>query len=805
MGKHKTQTQINKDMVEEGKNRHWSKVHKAQSLGLESTTTAGARLLSKAVPALKKRLQRWLHESKHKPGRRHRAMAYLEQLPADVVAGLTCQCIIDCISQNRKIAATAYQVAKLLEDEVKFRFIQDGQPILWKHIKRNIDKGAAYSTKAKFIKKVAKDGNLSLPAWDRKDMIQVGMVCIELMREATGIIEISTRTNVMGRSVTLVRPTDEILQWIKTAHKMGEFMKPVYMPMVELPVPWTGPNTGGYPKGVFRTKPLVKNRDKNWISTVESMGMPQIYSAVNTLQTVPFVINESLANLMTSTWESGVSLGSLPATADDPAPPFTDDLKTDPEKMRAWRKAAARHYFEIEKQTSRRLQVSKLLYLCEKFQGNTLYFPRQLDFRGREYPVPYYLQPQGPEWASALLLFRDGTPINDKVAAEWLAIHVANCWGEDKSSYGDRVAWVQKHQSMIGHIASDARGCLEWTKADKPWKFLAACMEWDAFRRKGYGYVSHLPVTQDATTQGLQIYSMLLKDPVAGMATNVLPRDKPSDIYSEVADMTVSLLKQETRPEFTDYSTKWLAFGIDRKTTKRQTMTLPYGSTFFSCREYTTEWFYEQTRKYKRVSPFDGETYKPCNYLAEMIWEAINRVVRSARVGMDWFQEIADICIKNKVSPKWWTPQGFLVDMQYEQSTSVPIKTAIGRTIRQHLVRIGNGKMDGRKTHNGIAANVIHSFDGIGGLLGLTINSGKNFGIKNWMTVHDSYGTTAGESQALYDCLRQATVAMFSDNLLEIFRNQIQSMLPSTSSLPEVPPLGDMDITEVLKSNYYFS
>jgi DNA-directed RNA polymerase len=172
---------------------------------------------------------------------------------------------------------------------------------------------------------------------------------------------------------------------------------------------------------------------------------------------------------------------------------------------------------------------------------------------------------------------------------------------------------------------------------------------------------------------------------------------------------------------------------------------------------------------------------------------------------MDWFQEIADICIKNKVSPKWWTPQGFLVDMQYEQSTSVPIKTAIGRTIRQHVVRIGNGKMDGRKTHNGIAANVIHSFDGIGGLLGLTINSGKNFGIKNWMTVHDSYGTTAGESQALYDCLRQATVAMFSENLLEIFRSQIQSMLPSTSSLPEVPPLGDMDITEVLKSNYYFS
>lgn len=805
MRKPKTQTQVNKDMVEEGRNRHWAKVHKAQSIGIESTTSAGARLLAKAVPDLTKRLKRWVKESQNKPGRRHRALQYLEQLPSDVVAGLTCQCIIDCISQNRKIAATAYQVAKLLEDEVKFRNIQDTQPVLWTHIKRNIDKGSAYKTKAAFIKRTAKNAALPLPSWDRKDMVQVGLVCIELMREATGIIEIVTRTNVMGRSVTLVRPTDDILNWIKTAHKMGEFMRPVYMPMVELPVPWTAPNIGGYPKGAFRTKPLVKNRDKNWLSTVTACGMSNVYDAVNTLQSVPFVVNQPLADLMATSWEQGISLGSLPPTLDDPAPAFTEDLKTDPERMREWKKSAARHYFEIERQTSRRLQVSKLLYLCNKFQDNTLYFPRQLDFRGREYPVPYYLQPQGPEWASALLLFKNGTPINDEVAARWLAIHVANCWGEDKCSYDERVAWVRKNEDVIVAVASDAMGCREWTKADKPWKFLAAAMDWAAFKKHGYGYVSRLPVTQDATTQGLQIYSMLLRDSVAGLATNVLPQDRPNDIYSQVAMVAQDLLKAEIRPEFKVYADKWLKFGIDRKTTKRQTMTLPYGSTFYSCRLYTAEWFYEQIKKNKRTNPFVDETYKPCNYLAEIIWESISRVVRSARVGMDWFQEIADICVKNKVTPKWWTPTGFLVDMSYEQSTSVPIKTAIGRTIRQHVVRIGNGKMDARKTHNGIAANVVHSYDGIGGLLGLTVNSGQNFGVRNWMTVHDSYGTTAGESQGLYDCLRHATVAMFSENLLEIFRNQIQSMLPSTKSLPEVPTLGDMSITEVLRSNYYFS
>lgn len=805
MKKTKTQTQVNKEMVDEGRNRHWAKISKAQRIGIESTTPAGSRLLSEAVPKLNKRIKRWIYESQHKPGRRHRALAYMEQLPSDVIAGLTCQCIIDCISQNRKIVATAYQVAKLLEDEVKFRHIQDNEPVLWKHINRNIDKGSAYETKARFIKRTAKKGNLALPAWDRKDMVQVGLVCIELMREATGIIDIATRTNILGKGVTLVRPTDEILRWIQQAHKMGEFMKPVYMPMVEKPVNWTDPEKGGYPHGVFRTKPLVKGRDRNWISTIREMGMPNVYSAVNRLQSVPFIINTPLAKMMSEAWERGISLGSLPPTADEPAPFLSEDIKKDPERLRAWRKSAARHYFEIERQNSRRLQVSKLLYLCNKFEGNDLYFPRQLDFRGREYPVPYYLQPQGPEWASALLLFSNGTPIQDETAARWLAIHVANCWGEDKSSYDDRVKWVNDNKDMIVAVASGPLDCLEWTKADKPWKFLAAAMEWAAFKKAGYGYISRLPVTQDATTQGLQIYSMLLKDPVAGLATNVLPQDRPNDIYSQVSKETCVILTEERRPECIEYATKWLQFGIDRKTTKRQTMTLPYGSTFYSCRDYTVEWFYEQIKKNGRTSPFGDETYKPCNYLAECIWEAINRVVRSARVGMDWFQEIADICVKNKITPKWWTPQGFLVDMKYELSNKVPIKTAIGRTIRQHVVRIGNGKMDARKTHNGIAANVIHSFDGIGGLLGLSVNSGHNFGVQNWMTVHDSYGTTAGESQGLHDCLRQATVAMFSENLLEIFRKQLESMLPSTLRLPEVPPLGDMDITKVLESKYYFS
>lgn len=795
------QRKVNQEMEALGKSRYWNRVNKAKELGLESTTDVGQRLLSECIGRLERSIEDWIRNAERKPGRRHRAYEYLTQLSPAMTAAITAQAVLDCISQNRKIVSTATQVARLLQDEIQFRFIKDEHPPLWAAANRVLNSGVSYGKKAKFLKNSAKTVGVVPPSWDKKDMVQVGLVCIELMRESTGIIDIVTRTNILGKSVTLVRPTEDLMSWLKNAHKAGELLKPVYLPMVESPLDWKKPVNGGYGAVFSRNRPLIKHRSKNYMKTLESVGMPNVYSALNALQKTPYRINDQILEVIQQCWDSGLPIEGIPTNSDLLLPTKPADIDTNLESRRQWRKEAARAHFENERLQSKRLQVSKILYLANKFKGTRIWYPRQLDFRGREYPIPYYLQPQGPDIAKGLLLFDQSKPIRDDSDAAWLAIHVANTFGHDKLSFADRIAWVRSNDEFIRAMGENPLDIKDWAHADKPLQFLAACMEWGQFRRVGFGYESRLPVSMDATTQGLQIYSLLLRDPVGGMATNCLPRAEPNDIYGEVADVVRTKLAASTDP----YAAKWLAFGIDRKTTKRQTMTLPYGSTFFSCRSYTTEWFYEQIKKNGKMNPFGDETYKPCAFLASVIWESIGEVVKSARTCMGWLQEVADICMENKVSPQWWTPNGFLIDMRYEQTDAINVKTAIGRKIRQHQLRVGNGKLDQRKTKNAIAPNFVHGLDGLGGLLGFTVNLASANNITSIRPTHDEIAVLAADAGMMSSCVRQATVNMFSSEILEDFSSEISTLLPKSVELPPVPPKGTLDIQDVLKSDYYFS
>lgn len=795
------QTDLEAEMLDLGKSRYWSGVNKARELGIESTTGPGQRLLAESVVMMGDALKAWLKHAEDKPGKLHRAHPYLILLPPKVVAAITAQCVLDCISQHKKITASAVHIARLLEDEVKFRQIRDEEPALWQHINRTVDKHRSYETKAKFIKNTARFHDFRFQSWPKKEAVAVGMVCIELLRQSTGIIEVTTRSDTAGRAFTLIRPTDDLLDWLKNSHEKSEILRPIFLPMVEDPVDW-GPEgrEGGYLHTSFRSRGLVKTNDRAYVEQLNLLHMPKVYNALNTLQRTKYKIDLWQVEVMKHFWENGVAAGGLPSIEDAPLPNKPVDIETDKEERRKWRKAAARVHFENERQQSKRLQVSKVLYLADRFGKETIAFPHQLDFRGRTYPLPYYLQPQGPDFAKSLLRFANGVPITDDNGVSWLATNVANMWGQTSLSFNDRVKWVEENRGMITAVASDPFRNMEWTNADEPWHFLAAAREWSAFLSTGLGFVSNLPVAQDATTQGLQIYAKLLLDPVAGLATNVLPRDKPGDVYQDVADKVVEKLKQSSNP----YAPLWLAFGINRKTTKRQAMTLTYGSVFYSCKQYTVQWFYECLAQ-GMTNPFNGETYQPCQFLSEIIWESIGEVVASARIGMDWFREIATICMDNDVTISWFTPNGFLVKMDYPQMNKYDVKTTIGPVVRQHRIRLPGENKNRRKNINAIAANVIHSYDGVGGLLGEIIDVSTQQGITDHLAVHDSLSVHAQHAGLFAGCIRQAAVNTFTPNLLEDFRYQIACLLPDHVQLPPTPARGTMDLTQVLDSQYYWN
>ena len=206
---------------------------------------------------------------------------------------------------------------------------------------------------------------------------------------------------------------------------------------------------------------------------------------------------------------------------------------TDDEK-KAWKLKAKGVYRANVKATSRRKQAWDTLNVAQKMvEHERIYFPHRLDFRGRAYPIPLFLNPQGTDYVKALLTFADGVAINDERAAGWLAIHGANTYGKDKLAMADRIQWVWDNEPMIRLVATDplGEGFRYWNDpaVDSPWCFLAWCFEWTAFLDQGYGYLSSLPVAMDGSCNGIQHYSAALLDEVGGRAVNrPALRDRPA-------------------------------------------------------------------------------------------------------------------------------------------------------------------------------------------------------------------------------------------------------------------------------------
>jgi DNA-directed RNA polymerase len=75
--------------------------------------------------------------------------------------------------------------------------------------------------------------------------------------------------------------------------------------------------------------------------------------------------------------------------------------------------------------------------------------------------------------------------------------------------------------------------------ADEPWQTLATCIEIvNAVRSPDHTkYISHHPVHQDGSCNGLQHYAALGHDRYGAKQVNLVPADRPQDVYEEVAKL----------------------------------------------------------------------------------------------------------------------------------------------------------------------------------------------------------------------------------------------------------------------------
>ncbi|WP_448955694.1 DNA-directed RNA polymerase [Labrys neptuniae] len=834
------QLALEEEMRGLGINRFRERLKEAKEAHKETETLAVRRLLGSTHAAMVEGVEEFLAEANSgKPGRRHTAAVFLNAIDdVDIVAHLTCRSVLDSISQREKIAQASVNLSTLIEDELHFRAFRQQDEKAYKSLHFIASKTSNERRRRNVMLIPARKAGVQFDDWSKEDKVKVGEKLIEIFCLKTGYATVRRASEGATNTPNYVEGTAETLAWIKSEHARCEWMTPVYLPTIVPPKPWTTPFDGGYWSGRVRKLTLVKSPNRQYLNELAERDMPMVYDSTNAHQETAWRINTRVLDVMKEFWAAGSTIGKLPSqkTKEEIMPERPDWLAEDMQEedmtedqkalFKSWKRELARGYSFLAKNAGKLAGFERLLFVANRFRNEEeFYFPHQLDWRGRAYPATLYLHPQGNDTSRGILEFANSVPLTDDDGVNWLAIHGAGLWGVDKVNMDERIAWVETNEERILASAEDPFEHRFWTEAEKPWSALAFCYEWAGWKREGYAFESHISPQMDGTCNGLQNFSAILRDPIGGAAVNLVPSDKPKDIYDVVAKRVAARVEADLDnqeriklnrkdengkaivvdgPTIASIAQAWHGH-INRKVTKRPVMTLAYGAKLFGFKEQVFE---DTVAPWKRDKPeefpFEGTGWQAADYMGGLIWDEVQQVVVAAAQAMEWLQKAASVAAKEGLPVLWTTPTGFLVQQAYRAPKMKRLELTFDK-VRIQIAIEGEGPspIDVRKQASGISPNWVHSLDA--SHMARTVARCRALGIKSFSFIHDSYGTHAGNAALLAQVLREEFVAMYQENVLERFRTELTAQLPPGVELDPIPPMGTLDLNLVLESPFFFA
>lgn len=566
-----------------------------------------------------------------------------------------------------------------------------------------------------------------------------------------------------------------------------------FLPMICKPKPWRDVDDGGYlyySNYVMRTKGVRLHKE-----VLESTGgkLEKVYQGLNALSSTPWKLNKKIYEVMSQAWEKGGGIAELPPRKDYDIPPEpeTDDLQKKLEWKRMLRKIT-HHNRDLK---SLRCDFTYKLNVAKEFlHEKKLFFPHSMDFRGRTYPIPPHLNHIGADISRSLLQFYEGKQLGER-GLDWLKIHLANVYGHDKISFENRKKFVENHiDEILDSAARPLDGKRWWLNAEAPWQCLAACFELSEALKLSNPeeYIAHLPIHQDGTCNGLQHYAALGKDVFGGQEVNLLPASHPQDVYSTVAALVRKRVDEDAKD---GHPQAILLQGkIERKIVKQTVMTSVYGVTFIGARQQISNAMQD------RSTVKDEDLWKSSSYIAKLTFSALREMFVCARAIMDWLGVCAKEIAKKGHPVKWETPLNLPVVQPYrkEKGTRDHIKTLVQSICLKpddHL------PINVNKQKSAFPPNYIHSLDSSHMLL--TAIGMKELNL-TFASVHDSYWTHASTVDAMNHVLRQKFIEMHNEPVLERLLDYFEKNYPDCS-FPPVPPRGELDLTKVMESPYFFN
>ncbi|KAI9799787.1 MAG: hypothetical protein M1825_004347 [Sarcosagium campestre] len=596
-----------------------------------------------------------------------------------------------------------------------------------------------------------------------------------------------------GRRYGFIKANSHLVNQLQKAP--GQAVLAKHLPMVVRPKKWTSYSEGGYLQTrvpVMRLKAGDVNQRQYVQAATEKGDMDQVFAGLDVLAKTAWTINRPVFHVMLEAWNSGEEIGGIPPENPEFEYPQEPAQSSDPLCRPNWIKAIKQIENKKNSLHSQRCFQNLQLEIARAYLNERFYFPHNVDFRGRAYPIPPYLNHMGADNCRGLLQFAEGKMLGAS-GLTWLKIHLANVFGFDKASFTERQDFTMRHLSDVKDSATyPLNGKRWWLKAEDPWQCLAACFELkDALESQDpEKHVSHLAIHQDGTCNGLQHYAALGGDVWGAKQVNLEPGDRPSDIYTAVSELVV---KEITKDAARGNPLAAVLDGkVKRKVVKQTVMTNVYGVTFIGATAQVRRQLEDILPDFQASATVNLRSLS--SYVAGKIFRVLSTMFKGAHDIQYWLGECANR-ISTSLTPEQINAIGKTqrkearvsskssksnIDL-YEFTSSViwttplkmpvvqPYRTNKARSVMTTLQRISilepreSDPVNKRKQLQGFPPNFIHSLDATHMLLS-ALKSDK-IGL-TFAAVHDSFWTHAANVDQMNRVLRDAFVDIHTEDVV---------------------------------------
>ena len=758
----------------EAVNRLRERTRVAEDRSYASSTVYGSAFIKAGLEKVTEEISSKLHRiSQGWATEKAVAVIPIKNCDPSILALITAKGVLDVLGVRRiekpTYACVTTHIGRLVYDQIMLDRFEASNPDLFALTKLTIHAHKGYLYKVQRFRAAMRKAEYQPEKWSSAVKCLVGGWLVDCLARSTGWVASRTVSKGGKQELTVLAYSPEFLKAKEALLEQAESFAACLWPMLCEPNDWTGTHKGGYLTNELR-------RLNSLVRTGISRRGPVLRESkaltmLNRLQKVPYRINPEILDIANFCMEHRISVGKFRAEEPTPPPPKPDPWETasDEEKV-AYRRART----EIEDNNSalaqKNYRTTECLFVANKYKDDTFWIPWSFDFRGRVYPIPTSLSPQGTDFDKSLVYFFDEGPVNDW----WLGFQVATTWGLDKAPMEDRINWVKDNHDFISMIASDPKGTIStWSGAEEPWCFLASAIEYYHCVITKTKQTSGLPVSVDATCSGLQHLSALALDRTAAEMVNVVPTPRPSDGYAIVAEKAKEQLPEHLHPIIT------------RKVTKRTVMTTPYGVTENSARDYIRQ-------ELKGIELEKGELQA----IVKAIYRyAVRKVFAGPCKSMEFIQRVAGEAIKaGQTTIEWVTPSGFSVVQEYRRNDCERVKTRLlGETIRTSLLKpFDERQVDLNKAKTAASPNLIHSLDAA--LLHLVFAEWSG----PFTVIHDCVLGRSCDMDRMGEAIRDKFVEIYSEPVLKNWADQLNA------DFDESVMQNTLDINDVQNSAYFF-